>query len=232
MSDANTPHYLDRGPRRALSLEAAHRRADVARVLRLAFFAGVGLIAMATAVYLLWPRGTVPAAELEAGGDTEAGAVRAEGLRLSGFDTEGRPFEILAETAIRRTEAQANITDLDALTFYDGVQDGENPGQGRVQARTGVFDADSKILQLETDVDLRTESGYAFRTDNARIYIDERRAEGDNEVTGEGPAGTVRADRWSYEDNGQVLHFEGNVRTVFDDSGDQGEAAASPGEEE
>jgi len=48
-------------------------------------------------------------------------------------------------------------------------------------------------------------------------------------VEGTGPFGAVRADRWSFEQDGAILHFEGNVRTVFNDEDDD-EAAEDPGQ--
>ncbi len=210
-------HYLDVQPRRSTATAAHVRRsAWTGRIIRIGFFGGIVVLALALGWYLMQPDDAPlpPEPEPDAPAETEAGVVRMTNPRFSGRDNQGRPFQVLADTAIRRPQDMANITELDSPDFYFNSE-GDNPDEGRVQSLEGIYDSDARVLDLITDVDMQTESGYAFRTSRARIYIDERRAEGNEPVEGEGPFGTVTAERWTYAEEGGVLHFEGNVRSVL-----------------
>ncbi len=216
--------HLEWGPKRAATLAGAQRSARLARFVRIGFFIAIAAIALPVAWLTLRPAGGPAGPEPAPAEDGEAGVVRMTSPRFTGRDTEGRPFEVLARTAIRRPEGGANVTELEAPSFYDGLQDAAvNEGRARVQALRGVYDSDARVLELYASVDLETRTGYVFRTSMARIFVDERRAEGDERVEGEGPLGTLSADRWRYVQDGAVLHFEGNVRTVLYEDGRQAE---------
>ena len=56
----------------------------------------------------------------------------------------------------------------------------------------------------------------AFTTSRARVDLTTKDAEGDQPVEARGPMGTVQAKRWRFEEDGRVLHFEGDVKTVLE----------------
>lgn len=209
-------HRLDWTPNRRITPKAANRRVGLGRGLRVVFWA-LPLIVAGAVVYFLVSPGSSPTEPVISPSEGEAGVVRMVNPKLRGRDNEGEPFQVLAETLIRRPDQANNITELEFPSLLDGAdEDGVGRLRARIDAERGVYDSDAEILDLYADVDLSTETGYAFRTSHARIFIAERRAEGEEPVEGEGPFGTVSADRWSYTDDGAVLHFEGNVRTVIE----------------
>ena len=227
MSERGQDHYLGLEPRRAVTLKGARRRAVLARYSRVLFFVALVAIGAPVAWYLLRPQPQAEEPDLPAVQAAEAGVRRITNPRFTGFDTAGRAFEVLAETAIQRPQGETDLIELDLPCFYDNEQsDAEN--RTHVCAQGGMYDSENQVLDLNIDVNLVTEQGYRFTTSHARVFIDERRAEGDQPVVGATDTGTVTADRWSYADDGAVLHFEGNVRTVFN-SGDGGAAAEDGG---
>jgi lipopolysaccharide export system protein LptC len=220
-------HYLRSEPRREVTMRGAQRRASLARVSRILFF--VALIALIAPVAYFMLRPEPPAGpEPEPGLAGEAGVQVMTGFNLEGQDADGRPFQVVADTLTRRSADDGNTVELASPCFLDNARPGQE-AETTVCSLAGAYDSTTEILQLETDVDLTTDNGYAFRTSSARVHVVERRAEGDDPVEGTGPFGAVRADRWAFEQDGAILHFEGNVRTVFN-GGDDDEAAEDAGQ--
>lgn len=225
-------HYLRQGPRRAVTLKGARRRAWIARWSRLLFFVALVAIGLPVAYFLLRPEPQPVEPDLPPIEAEEPGVRRATNPRFTGFDTAGRRFQVLADTAIQRPQGDGDTLELESPCFYDDTEDSsgdEVQGSARVCARGGVYDSRNEILDLEVDVNLETENGYRFTTSRARVFLEERRAEGSEPVVGTTASGTITADSWSYEQDGAILHFEGNVRTVF--NREDGDATAEDAEE-
>jgi lipopolysaccharide export system protein LptC len=226
MTERGQDHYLGSQPRRTVTLKGAQRRAVMARYSRVLFFVALVAIGLPVAWFLLRPEPQAEEPELAPVEPGETGVRRITSPRFTGFDTSGRAFEVLAQTAIQRPQGDTDLVELELPCFYDN-QDTAAESRTSVCARGGMYDSGNRILDLNVDVNLETENGYTFSTSHARIFVDERRAEGDQPVRGSTASGTVSADRWSYQDDGAILHFEGNVRTVFNSEG--GNQAAEDG---
>lgn len=129
-------------------------------------------------------------------------------------ETEARePYEVIASTAVVDPEAPDKILldGLDARLERGGAAD------VRLLASNGIYDRTKRQLDLSGEVELLTGDGYHFQTSEARIRLDRGRVDGDQPISGAGPAGTLRADRFRIREGGDVMHFEGDVRVVVSD---------------
>ena len=137
--------------------------------------------------------------------------------RLTGTDDDGNPFVVTAEIAIqdpkhlhrgrmRRIEADSNSRDGHWTN---------------VTATEGYFDMDAGTLKLINGVALYTDTGNELHTASVDINMKKGLFHGPGEVTGHGPFGTLRADRFDADHTNQLLHLVGHVRTNFSTAGNR-----------
>jgi len=191
------------GPRRATSLREARARTAFVHILRLLFTIG----AVLSAGVLL---GTVLDHTLRPHAPQAAASsltVTVVGPRFEGRDSHDKPYVLTADTAQRRRE-NTNLVDL----VNPHLQDSASTS---VQARTGVWHADSEVLDLAGDVVMTDAAGYTFTSDKTRMYVKENRVEGQTPLHGVGPMGEARADSYEVLDDGNRLVLTGNVWTKF-----------------
>lgn len=123
-----------------------------------------------------------------------------------GVDNNNRPYTVIADKA----------TQLDAQTVVMANARADmtlgNGAWTAIDAGTATLNLQTKQLMLQSDVDVFYDGGYEFRTDHAHVDIQKGTAYGDAPVEGQGPAGTLRANSFSMENHGQVIHFNGSVR--------------------
>jgi len=130
--------------------------------------------------------------------------------RLSGIDSQGNPFVITANEAVQdaKNPKRATLKTIEAdLTAR----------QGWVNARAthGHVDMEANWLTLDSGIDVFTDTGYTLHTARADVDLKRDIVTGDTEVTGQGPRGTMRADRFHYDHLAGRLVLEGHVRTVI-----------------
>ncbi len=129
---------------------------------------------------------------------------------FTGVDARGNPYEVTAEAALQQANG-GKIVDLEAPRAVTSARGEESV----VAARTGVFDADSKKLDLKEGVTFEHKVGptnYVLRTDEATYTIDDRRVVSEAGVAGEGADGErLKADRMSADEREGKVVFEGNV---------------------
>lgn len=191
------------GPRRATTLKEARQRTALVHILRLLFTIGAVLSAG-------WLVGTVIESSLRER-HAEPGAaglsVTVHGPRFDGFDDQDRPYTLTALTAQRRRDNLA-LVDLVNPHLKDAVS-------STVQARTGVWNAETEVLDLEGDVVMTDAGGYTFTSQKTRMHVKDGRVEGQDPLRGVGPIGEVRADAYEVFENGDRIVLKGNVWTKF-----------------
>jgi lipopolysaccharide export system protein LptC len=201
------PHHGSWEPRRALALNVARRRTAFVAGLRIAFLTAAIAIVILVAVQLFLGSRGGPQAEPEA----VSTDVRMINPRYTGRDQALTPYTVTADVAIRRRGAAPGVTDLEAPRLnYDFLNATSDASQ--VLAETGRYDQPNRTLDLFSDVNLSTPEGYSFRSEHARIYLQEERVVGEEPVAGAGPMGSIRADRYEIREGGNHIIFEGNVR--------------------
>lgn len=132
--------------------------------------------------------------------------------RYVGTDTQGgRPYEVTADEALVDPTEPDRITLVEMRVRLEG-QDG---AVTRLASKDGLYQRGIGRLDLDRDVELTTQDGTVFTTEQTTLMLPERRATGNVAVHGQGPRGTIDADRFSIEQGGDVIQFLGNVRVVL-----------------
>ena len=129
------------------------------------------------------------------------------GPRFDGYDANDRPYTLTAETARRRRD-DTSLVDLVNPRLQDAAS-------STVQAREGVWNAETEVLDLEGDVVMTDAAGYTFTSQRTRMFVKENRVEGKDPLEGRGPIGEVRADAYEVLDDGNRIILKGNVWTRF-----------------
>jgi lipopolysaccharide export system protein LptC len=126
---------------------------------------------------------------------------------LSGFSPDQRPYELWAKTATQ------DVTDPDHVelgTLRAKVLM-EDQSTVTMDARTGLFDTKSQLLDLRKDVFLQSSTGYEARLTSALVDIANGTVASDEPVDVKLLNGTLRSDRIRVKEKGDVVLFEGNV---------------------
>ena len=128
--------------------------------------------------------------------------------RYLGTDARNRPYVVTAARATQDPKDQRIIT-LMQLQADMAMADGR---WFTILADSGVFDQQRHQLRLNGSINLVSDQGYEFNAQVADIDLNSGRAVSDKPVAGQGPFGTLRADRLEVENFGRRLIFQGNVR--------------------
>ena len=131
--------------------------------------------------------------------------------KLTGADDDGNPFVITAEKAVQDPKHPHRVR-LKKIEADMTMQDGR---WLNATASSGFFDMDSGALDLGGGIAMYSDSGYELHTDRLEGDMKKGAFHGPVAVSGHGPFGSLRADRFEYDRTRQELHLLGNVRTNF-----------------
>jgi lipopolysaccharide export system protein LptC len=131
--------------------------------------------------------------------------------RYVGQTKDEKPFEVTAASA-HLDPVLPNRIHLDQL-----AADIATAGRRdlRLLAGAGIYDRDTEDVELHGGIELATSDGYRFQTLSALVNLDHGRVVGREPIAGSGPSGTLRADRFEFQDGGDVLQFTGRVRVTW-----------------
>jgi lipopolysaccharide export system protein LptC len=138
-------------------------------------------------------------------------ALRMHQPRYAGRTKNAEPFELTAASAsldpIRpsRVHLEQPAGDLDSAGSRDF----------RIVALSGLYDRDKEKLELSGGIELTTSDGYRFQTPSASVDLDRARVVGREPIAGSGPSGTLEAERFEFEEGGEILRFKGRVRVTL-----------------
>ncbi len=198
---------------RAFGIGGRHSR----RVGRLRFILPVAAMTMLIMV-MVWPWLTggyhgliMPVFNQAIGRDADQ--MRMHKPRYVGRTEKQDPYEVTAASAFLDPENAERIH-LDQLTAVVERADAETV---HLRANQGLLDRDHKTLDLKGDLELRFGERYVFETSEASVDFGKEEMEvvGATPVTGEGPIGTLAADRFTIRDGGSLLEFVGRVQVVY-----------------
>ena len=146
------------------------------------------------------------------------GAINLSGARvtmdlpkLAGFRNDGRPYQVTAKSATQdiRTPGLVDLLDLQADI---GMAD---KSRAQVSARNGHYDSGKEMLNLNSDVVLKSDSGYDVQLQSVDIDFHAGALTSDRPVSVTMRNGSIKADRMTITDNGKHLSFEGNVHSLL-----------------
>ncbi len=130
---------------------------------------------------------------------------------LTGADAKGNPFVVTAETAIQdiKNPKRARLEKVEAdLTLPQN-------GWLNTNAASGVVDMLAGNMTLGGGIDVYSDSGYSFHTKAAWLDLKKGIVWGNDTVTGQGPMGTLKADRFHYDRGMHQLTLNGNVHMTL-----------------
>ncbi len=132
--------------------------------------------------------------------------------KLTGSDSRGNPYVITADMAVQdaHNPKRASLRNMEA----DLALDQDNWLNAR--ARAGMVDLDSGQLELTGGIDVFTATGYELHSRSASANIKQSVIHGHEKVTGQGPDGTLSADRFHADRAANILTLNGHVQmTLF-----------------
>jgi lipopolysaccharide export system protein LptC len=138
--------------------------------------------------------------------------LRMDSPRYVGQTKRNRPYTVTAQSAALDPLA-ASIVHLERPAANIAL--GED-GDIRLIALNGTYDRDTDKLLLDGGIEMVTSSGYRFATPSARVNLAQGRVRGWQPIEGEGPTGTLSADRFEIKDAGDILRFEGRVKVTVE----------------
>ncbi len=201
----------DHGTTLRLSLGGRHSR----RVDRLRFILPITASLMLIMV-MVWPWLTggyhgliMPVLQRVSSYDVDP--MRMHHPRYVGKTEKQEPYEVTATSAALDPD-KPSLVHLDELT---ALVERVNAEPVHVRANQGAFDRESRILDLEGDLELRFGEDYIFETSKAVVDFELGHVTGKVPVTGRGPLGTLVADRFNIRDGGSHFEFEGRVQVVY-----------------
>lgn len=179
---------------------------------------------------LAWPHvlpgpGGIAVPTFVPGDADEPDRLRMDSPRYVGETGNKRPYEVTASSA-SLDPLEANVVHLDqpAADIAVGVD-----GEVRLKAENGTYNRDSERLLLDGGIEVITSTGYRFVTPSARVNLAQGQIHGSEPIAGEGPAGTLSADRFEIHDAGDVIRFDGRVKvTVLAPAGSNASDASAP----
>lgn len=194
-------------PRRTLTLEAARRHSARIKFLRRLL---IGLTVL-LGLFVIWTyslRGT----EINSGID-ESESARMVNPRFSGRTSDGLPYKLTADEAIRLTHSASEVELVKPVMEFFREAGAET---SIVIAEEGTYDDVSQVLNLRTDVDLTTDDGNKCLTSHARVFTVQKRIEGDAPIRCNGNFGIITGQTYEILDNYSVFKFKDGMTALLE----------------
>jgi lipopolysaccharide export system protein LptC len=204
--------------------KAARRHTARVRLFRRAAIAGSLLaITLISAVALWNPLRHLP-------GDISVGRAALDGTKItldfpkiSGVQTDGRPFEIKARSGTQDTTAP-DIIELLGIDSKIGAADASTTW---VSAARGIYDSLHDKMTLEGDIQIKSSTGYDIWLRTARIDFTTGGLVSEEPVRVILDGGTIAAKQLDVSDNGHKVSFGGEVTSMIDTGAGEPEAASA-----
>lgn len=125
---------------------------------------------------------------------------------FQGVDENNQPYLVTADSALQHDERTIILDKVQADIMT------ENQTWLSVKATKGTIDTVGKTMNLTGKVTLMQQDGYEFQTNAVDVDMNKHTAQGTRGIVGFGPAGDIRADRFSWSHDEKIMRFEGNVQ--------------------
>lgn len=133
--------------------------------------------------------------------------------RYFGVDDDNKPFAVSAE--------QATQVKQDQIALQTPKADFTSSGGANVvvDADTGTYFQQSKLLELRGNVSIYHDAGYELHTEAAMIDLGRNSATGDRPVNGHGPQGNIQSQGFELRDKGHEVVFTGKSKLMLRGAG-------------
>ena len=134
-----------------------------------------------------------------------------ESPHLSGFTSDQRPYELWAKSATQ------DVSDPNSVELHElraKVQMEDKTGV-TMDARNGLFDSKTQLLDLKDDIFLQSTTGYEARLTQASVDLGAASVSSDEPVAVKLLNGTLDAKSMRITDGGALVRFDGGVSMVL-----------------
>jgi lipopolysaccharide export system protein LptC len=151
--------------------------------------------------------------------EVRADQISATQSTVSGLDREQQPYEV---TARRGWQDDATPT-LVHLEAPEGRFRRAAGTEYTITAETGLYDTETKKLDLSGNVLLEQVNRFKARMERANVVVEEKRLVSDSAVAVDFGSGTVNANGMQITDDGARILFLNGVKARFDGSQAKGD---------
>ncbi|MCF6275962.1 MAG: LPS export ABC transporter periplasmic protein LptC [Robiginitomaculum sp.] len=206
-------------PRHVLSLDAAQRHSTFIRYARLLLIAFSGVLLLT----LLWYFISTPKSKPPEPNPDET--VKFTHPVYKGRTVDGLPYRISADTATRFIQNPDETKLVNPVLNF--LRSGEAK-ESQVLALTGLYNAETQVLELHQEVRLKTDDGYDCKTSHARVFVKGKRIEGDEPIDCVGAFGKAAGQAYEINDDYKEFVFKGGMTALI--IPDKADEALSSGE--
>ena len=226
-------HHVDWAVRARTTVHDAQRYTRFVAIMKRVLLVFVAALLLAVLAYALQPRDTKQYAMTFERLGHIANDLAMVKPRLMGSDSDGSPFVVTADVAIQDPH---NIHKA-KLRNVQADLSGKNGTWYNLNAPHGFLDSGAQKLWLDGNLSLFTDSGYELHTSTAFVDLapscdangnpppvrpgkpkprcSKTTVIGNEKVKGQGPFGTMRADRFHIVKSSKHIYLDGNVRMVL-----------------
>lgn len=192
--------------------KAANRHSARVRLFRrIAIASSLLAIGLISAAVLLNPLRRLPGAVSIGHVGVEGTKITVDSPKITGFQADGRPFDIKAQTGVQDITTP-NIIELHGIDSKIGT----DPSITWVKAAQGVYDSSKDKMTLEGDIQIKNSGGYDIRLKTARIDFKTGGLVSEDPVKVLLDGGIVTANLLDISDNGHKVSFSGEVTSMID----------------
>jgi lipopolysaccharide export system protein LptC len=199
----------------------ARRHSARVRVLRRAAIAGSAIaMALVLTMVLMNPLRLLPVDVSVKKVGLDGTKITVDFPKITGLQTNGRPYEIKARTGIEDV-AVPDIIELQDLESSLGTAESSTTW---VSAAHGVYDSSNDKLALDGDVRIKSSTGYDIWLKTARIDFKSGGLVSEEPVKVFLDGGAIEAKEMDVSDNGHKVSFDGDVTsTIENDEAEPGD---------
>ncbi len=200
-------------PKRTLTLEAARRHSHRILLLRRILY-GFAALLLFLLIWQFVSQGTKIDIE-----DNPEESVKMINPRYTGRTDDGLPFYLTSSEAIRTLAKQNEVELINPVLEFFREAGAE---KSVIIADKGSYDDVTKVLNLYTAVDLKTDDGNHCVTTHARFFTKAKTIEGDEPIHCVGDFGEVNGNAYEILEDYRVFVFKNGMDAVLDqDSADK-----------
>lgn len=137
-----------------------------------------------------------------------APAIEMEAPVLTGFNENGKAYELKAARSVQTREGIIELTDIEGRMELDD-------GTATLKARTGRVQQETHHAWVEGGVVVTLSNGYTLETERAEADLKAGIVTGDTKVRVTGPMGTSEAAGFRIEKSVKHITFTGGVTSVI-----------------
>ena len=221
-SDLSRP--LDVAGPRVAAFVAAGRHSSRVRLMRRVVLSGAVLGSAAIVIFAFFNpfRAIIPGVTIDGVG-LSGSRVTMQHPKLTGFRSDGRPYDLLASAAVQdaKTPNLLELHDIDAhVTMAD-------QSIVHIVSATGLYDSSKETMQLKSAIHLTSDKGLDAHMLSAFVEFKSGLVDTREPLTLVMTTGTVTADTMHMTDNGAHAIFEGHVHTTMTPAAAATETASS-----